>query len=93
MICDCKPAQLDAEGQVLIVGTCPVCLPPGAISWLIENGRQLDMFSDAQTAPLARRAPVPQVDSSLSVSDSRMRTSLMLNDYMTQGLCSCDLPF
>jgi len=29
---------------VLVVGTCPVCLPAGAITWLIENGRQLDMF-------------------------------------------------
>ena len=26
------------------VGTCPKCLPCGSISWLIENGRQLELF-------------------------------------------------
>jgi len=31
---------------VLIVGTCPRCLPVGSISWLIENGRQLDIFEE-----------------------------------------------
>ena len=34
-------------GQVVRVDTCPVCLPPGAITWLIENGRQLELFSDS----------------------------------------------
>ncbi len=34
----------DREGTVVSFGTCSVCLPVGAISWLIENGRQLDMF-------------------------------------------------
>ena len=27
-----------------VVGTCPQCLPGGAITWLIENGRQLELF-------------------------------------------------
>ncbi len=26
------------------VGTCPKCLPCGSINWLIENGRQLELF-------------------------------------------------
>ena len=29
-----------------MVATCPLCLPVGAISYLIENGRQLDIFED-----------------------------------------------
>ncbi len=33
-------------GQVVRVDTCPVCLPAGAITWLIENGRQLDLFGE-----------------------------------------------
>ena len=28
------------------VGTCPQCLPVGSITWLIENGRQLDLLED-----------------------------------------------
>ncbi len=74
------------------VRTCPVCFPVGAITLMIEDGRQVDMFSDTQ-APLAVEAIVPQVDSLVSVSSSRTRTSPMLKDYMTQGLCTCDLPF
>ena len=31
-------------GQVVRVDTCPVCLPAGAITWLIENGRQLELL-------------------------------------------------
>ena len=27
-----------------VVGTCSQCLPGGAITWLIENGRQLELF-------------------------------------------------
>ena len=27
-----------------VVGTCPECLPAGAITWLIEHGRQLELF-------------------------------------------------
>ena len=26
------------------VGTCPECLPVGSITWLIENGRQLELL-------------------------------------------------
>ena len=78
---------------MLEVSTCPVCLPPGAISWLIENGRQLDLFGGVTQTLLAPEEVVPQVDSLVSVSDSRPRASRMLDEYMTQGLCSCDLPF
>jgi len=28
------------------IGTCPLCLPAGAITWLIENGRQLELFEE-----------------------------------------------
>ena len=42
-VCECRD-PLVVAGQVVRVDTCPVCLPRGAISWLIENGRQLDMF-------------------------------------------------
>lgn len=31
---------------MLIVGTCPSCLPVGSIEWLIENGRQLELFGE-----------------------------------------------
>jgi len=41
--CGCRDVT-DGCGHVLIVGTCPQCLPAGAITWLIENGRQLEMF-------------------------------------------------
>ena len=91
MSCSCRTELLES-GQVWKVQTCPSCLLPGAITWLIENGRQLDMFSDTQT-PLADEGFVPQVDSVGSVSASRPRASFMRKDYMTQGLCSCDLPF
>ncbi len=45
MICRCKPVSVVA-GQVVRVDTCPVCLPAGAITWLIENGRQLELFEE-----------------------------------------------
>ncbi len=41
--CGCRSVT-DGSGHVVMVGTCPLCLPAGAITWLIENGRQLDMF-------------------------------------------------
>ena len=31
---------------MLIVGTCPSCLPVGSIEWLIENGRQLELLEE-----------------------------------------------
>ena len=43
--CGCKTV-LDAGDHVVSVGTCPKCLPVGAITWLIENGRQLDLLED-----------------------------------------------
>jgi len=92
MSCGCSPVVYDDFGHVLQVETCPICLPAGAITWLIENGRQLDMFSDTQSS-LATEGIVAQVDKLVSVSGSRTRTSPMLKDYMTQGLCTCDLPF
>jgi len=85
--CGCKETLVVA-GQVVRVDTCPVCLPAGAISWLIENGRQLDMFE-----ALAPEAVLSEVDSTVSVSGSERGASSMLTVYKTQGLCSCDLPF
>ncbi len=61
--CGCKETLLDVSGQVARTSTCPLCLPAGAITWLIENGRQLDMFE-----VLAELPRMPQVDSSVSVS-------------------------
>ena len=37
-----------------VVGTCPQCLPQGAIEWLIEFGRQLDLFEDRGVEPVVR---------------------------------------
>ena len=33
------------------IQTCPLCLPPGAITWLLEHGRQLSLF-DGPPEPL-----------------------------------------
>ena len=72
------------------VDTCPVCLPVGAITWLIENGRQLDMFEPGVALPPG----LSEVDSRVSVSAlDEDEDSCMLDEYKTQGLCSCDLPF
>ena len=43
--CGCRTV-IDGSGHVCMVGTCPLCLPVGAISWLIENGRQLELFEE-----------------------------------------------
>ena len=43
--CGCRTVT-DGEGRVSMVGTCSRCLPAGAITWLIENGRQLDIFQE-----------------------------------------------
>jgi len=43
--CGCETVTTDA-GQVVSCDTCPVCLPPGAITWLIENGRQLELLEE-----------------------------------------------
>ena len=44
-MCGCTTV-FDESGRVCSVSTCPLCLPVGAISWLIENGRQLDLFGE-----------------------------------------------
>jgi len=46
---------VDEGGHVWIVGTCPQCLPAGAITWLIENGRQLDLFEEEGVASALER--------------------------------------
>ncbi len=52
-----------------MVQTCPVCLPPGAITWMIENGRQLELFSDgAVPADLPGGDDIVRLDMSVSVS-------------------------
>jgi len=42
--CGCETVT-DGD-TVLSVQTCPSCLPAGAITWLIENGRQLELFEE-----------------------------------------------
>ena len=35
-------------------GTCPQCLPGGAIEWLIEHGRQRELFAAEGVTPVVR---------------------------------------
>ena len=42
-LCGCRPAISDGSGNVVSVSTCPQCLPAGAIHYLIDNGRQLEL--------------------------------------------------
>ena len=42
--CGCRSVW--AGENVVSVSTCPQCLPVGAITWLIENGRQLELFGE-----------------------------------------------
>ncbi len=61
--CGCE-LHMDA-GQVVRVDTCPVCLPAGAITWLIENGRQLELFPEGRVdAGHERNAPTDRTDRS-----------------------------
>ena len=53
--CDCGTWCSDGVEKVTVV-TCPQCLPAGAITWLIEKGRQLDLF-EGPPEPI----PVPGV--------------------------------
>ena len=77
-----------------MVRTCPVCLPPGAITWLIENGRQLDLFLDgASPEVLPGLDEVVRLDKSVSVSGLVEVEGDALSTDKAQGLCSCDLPF
>ncbi len=57
--CGCRETLYDS-GQVVRVDTCPVCLPVGAITWIIEHGRQLDLFptGDEKDAPPAGRLEI-----------------------------------
>ncbi len=43
--CGCRTV-FDGSDHVVSVGICPRCLPAGAITWLIENGRQLELFPE-----------------------------------------------
>jgi len=43
--CGCRTVW-DKGGNVVSVGTCSQCLPVGAITWLIENGRQLELLEE-----------------------------------------------
>ena len=49
---------------MLVVGTCPECLPAGSITWLIENGRQLELFRDEGVLPFTRggESRLPELD-------------------------------
>ena len=45
--CVCPAPVIDPNsGNVMSVHTCPACLPAGAITYLIENGRQLELFGE-----------------------------------------------
>ncbi len=56
--CGCRDV---VEGeQVLVVGTCPECLPVGSIHWLVENGRQLELFGEEGVA-IGRERVLPQM--------------------------------
>ncbi len=45
--CDCVVTETSIQ-------TCPLCLPVGAISWLIENGRQLELELPRRVDPSMR---------------------------------------
>ncbi len=42
-MCDCEETKFS-------IGTCPECLPAGVIEYLIENGRQLELFGEEGVA-------------------------------------------
>ena len=50
-----------------VVGTCPECLPVGAITWLIENGRQLELFEEEGVG--ARMRGLESIEDSMHQSD------------------------
>ena len=52
--CGCPEPHV-MSGHVMLVSTCPKCLPVGAITWLIENGRQLELFEERGVTDAARR--------------------------------------
>ena len=55
MTCECEALgrAAGALGQVRVF-TCPSCLPVGSITWLIENGRQMDLFEKRGVDPSTR---------------------------------------
>ena len=81
--CGCE-TWMHVGGQVARVGTCPSCLPVGAITWLIENGRQLELFEEPPE--------IPGVVSDLSGGDPEERTRVIPNNDRSSG-CSEGLPF
>jgi len=49
--CGCRTVT-DGCGSIVSVDTCPRCLPVGAIEWLIENGRQLELLEEEGVTPV-----------------------------------------
>ncbi len=83
--CGCEDTVYDGEGQVVRVDTCPSCLPAGAITWLIENGRQLDMWEVSS-----------ELDSSVSVRAVERNGTEARHGYISKaskGSRREDLPF
>ncbi len=48
MRCSC-PSPVVVGGQILSVSTCPICLPPGSIAFMMNNGKQLDLLKGVDT--------------------------------------------
>ena len=65
-------------GQVVRVDTCPECLPVGSITWLIENGRQLELLPKEGVGDYHERGDLADPDqiNRLSSRDSRVIHSL-----------------
>ncbi len=76
--CGCELHTDEGAGQVVRVDTCPVCLPAGAITWLIENGRQLELLLEGGVdARHERDAPTdPDQINVLSIADAEVLKSL-----------------
>ncbi len=53
-ISECGCERHTDAGQVVRVDTCPECLPAGAITWLVENGRQLELLEEEGVPSLER---------------------------------------
>jgi len=52
-MCGCTTV-FDNSGRVCSVSTCPLCLPRGAITWLVDNGRQLELFEEEGVTGVVR---------------------------------------
>ena len=56
--CDCVVTETSVQ-------TCQRCLPAGAITWLIEHGRQVDLFEEGGVTPRERgRAELERISQS-----------------------------